>query len=77
MDMNKKNNFRIFFNGKSIPLFRSLSRREHSFLSIFLKSQIFIFPEIWRNGGEDEIRFNEFFTKILKIPPYIQLFILQ
>ena len=47
-------------NGKSIPLFESLSgrewngmgRREHSFLSILLKSQIFIPPEIGRNEME-------------------------
>ena len=29
-----------------------MSRREHSFLSIPLKSQIFIPPEIGRNGRE-------------------------
>jgi len=29
-----------------------MSRREHSFLSISLKSQIFIPPEIARNGRE-------------------------
>ena len=43
------------FNGgnrKPILLFESLSRREHSFLSIILKPQIFIFPEIGRNGRE-------------------------
>ena len=45
-------------NGKSIQLFGSLSRsdetgkREHSFLSIPLKSQIFIPLEIGRNGRE-------------------------
>ena len=50
-----------------------MGRREHSFLSIPLKSQIFISPEIRRN----EIRFNDFFIKNPKIPLYIQLFILK
>ena len=37
-----------------------MGRREHSFLSIFLKSQIFISPKLERIG-DNEIRFNEFF----------------
>ena len=53
-----------------------MSRREHSFLSILLKPQIFIPFEIGRNRG-NEIRFNKFFIKTLKIPLYIQLFILK
>jgi len=65
-----------------IPLFGSfnggneMSRREHSFLSILLKSQIFIPPKIGRNGGKG-IKFNNFFTKTPKIPLYIQFFILK
>jgi len=51
-------------------------RREHSFLSIPLKFQILISPEIGEMGG-NEIRFNEFFIKSLKIPLYIQPFILK
>ena len=50
--------------------------REHSFLSIHLKPQIFIplkLGEIRVNG----IRFNEFFIKIPKIPLYTQPFILK
>ena len=45
-----------------------MDKREHSFLYIPLKSQIFILPKF---GGieENEIRFNEFFTKISKITP--------
>ena len=37
-----------------------MGRREHSFLSILLKPQIFILPKL---GGirDNEIRFNEFF----------------
>ena len=51
-------------------------KREYSFLSKPSKSQIFVPPklgEIGRNG----FRFNEIFIKILKIPLYIQLFILK
>ena len=53
-----------------------MGMREHSFLSIPLKPQFFIPPKL---GGmrENEIRFNKFFTKIAKIPIYIQLFILK
>ena len=43
------------FNGRNeklIPMFESLSRREHSFLCLPLKPQIFIPPEIGRNGRE-------------------------
>ena len=53
-----------------------MSRREQSFLSIPLKPQIFIPPEIGGMGG-NKIKFNEFFTKTLKIPLYIQPFILK
>ena len=53
-----------------------MNRREHSFLSILLKPQIFIPPEI-RGIGGNEIRFNDFFTKTSQIPLYIQLFILK
>ena len=53
-----------------------MSRKEHSFLSIILKSQIFILPKIGRDKG-NEIRFNKFFTKTLKISIYIQPFILK
>ena len=53
-----------------------MGRREYSFLSIPLKPQIFILLKL---GGirENGIRFNDFFTKIPKIPLYIQLFILK
>ena len=37
-----------------------MGRRKHSFLYIFIKSQIFI-PSILVGIGGDEIRFNEFF----------------
>ena len=53
-----------------------MGRREHSFLSISLKPQIFIPLEIGGMGG-NKIRFNEFFTKTLKILLYIQQFILK
>ena len=56
MERNEKNNFRISF--PSLSFFGSLSGREwngwkeHSFLSTFLKSQIFIPPGIGRIGRE-------------------------
>ena len=53
-----------------------MGRREHSFLSIPLKSQIFIPPKLGGMGGNG-IRFNNFFTKTPKIPLYIQPFILK
>ena len=53
-----------------------MCRMEYSFLSIPLKPQIFIPPEIGGMGG-NKIKFNEFFTKTLKIPLYIQPFILK
>ena len=53
-----------------------MGRREHSFLSILLKPQIFIPPKLGGMGGNG-IRFNDFFTKTLKIPLYIQFFILK
>ena len=53
-----------------------MGRREHSFLSIPLKPQIFIPPKL-RGIGGNEIRFNDFFTKTPKIPLYIQIFILK
>ena len=52
-----------------------MDRREHSFLSISLKSQIFISK--LEGIGRNEIRFNEFFTKTLKILLYTQPFILK
>ena len=60
-------------NGKSIPLFgrvgrNGMDREKHLFLSIYLKSQIFILPKL-RRMGENKIRLNDFFTKIPKIPP--------
>ena len=53
-----------------------MGRREHSLFSIPLKSQIFILPKLGGMRG-NKIRFNDFFTKTLKIPLYIQLFILK
>ena len=53
-----------------------MGRKEHSFLSIPLKPQIFTplkLGEIWGN----EIRFNDFFIKTPKILLYIQPFILK
>ena len=39
-----------------------MNMKEYSFLSIFLKPQIFILLKIGRNeGGGDEIKFNDFF----------------
>ena len=73
---------KIILKYSSLPLFGSLNgenemgRREHSFLSIPLKPQIFISPNFGRNRRE-WIRFNEFFTKTPKIPLYIQPFILN
>ena len=53
-----------------------MSRKEHSFLSTLLKSQIFIPPEIEKIGG-NEIRFNKFFTQTPKILLYTQSLILK
>ena len=53
-----------------------MGRREHSFLSIILKPQIFILLKL-RGMEGNEIKFNDFFTKTPKIPLYIQLFILK
>ena len=47
-----------------------IDKREHLFLSIPLKSQIFITPKLGVIGG-NEIKFNDFFTKTLKILLYI------
>ena len=47
-----------------------IDKREHLFLSIPLKSQIFITPKLGGIGG-NEIKFNDFFTKTLKILLYI------
>ena len=44
-----------------------MSRKEHSFLSTLLKSQIFIPSEIEKIGG-NEIRFNNFLIKLSKYP---------
>ena len=59
-----------------------MGRREHSFFSIPLKPQIFITPEIRRNGRKWEgmkldLMIFFFFTKTPKIPQYIQPFILK
>ena len=59
-----------------------MGRKEYSFFSIPLKSQIFIPLEIGRNVGGagvwgNRIRLNEIFTKNSKIPLYIQHFILK
>ena len=53
-----------------------IGRREHSFFSIPLKSQIFILPKLGGIGG-NRIKFNEFFTITPKIPLYGQSFILK
>ena len=53
-----------------------MDRKEHSFLSILLKLQIFIPLKLEKIGG-NEIKFNDFFTKTPKIPLYIQPFILK
>ena len=60
-------------NRKSITLFgrvegNGMDKKKHFFLSIYLKSQIFILSKLRRMGG-NEIKFNDFFTKISKIPP--------
>ena len=47
-----------------------IDRKEHSFLSIPVKSQIFIPPKLG-GIGVNEIRFNDFFTKTPKLPLYI------
>ena len=73
---------RIILEYSSLPLFGSfnrrngMDRREHSFLSIPLKSQIFIPLKLEGMRG-NEIRFNDFFTETPKTPLYIQLFILK
>ena len=53
-----------------------MGRREHPFLCIPLKSQIFIPQKLGGMGGNG-FRFNDFFTKTPKIDLYIQLFILK
>ena len=53
-----------------------IGKREHSFLSIPLRSQIFIPSKLGGMEG-NKIRFNDFFTKTSKIPLYIQQFILK
>ena len=53
-----------------------MCRREHSFLSIPLKPQIFIPLKLGKMGG-NEIRFNEVVTKTPKILLYIQQFIFK
>ena len=73
---------RIFLKYSFLFLFGSFNRengmgkKEHSFFSIPLKSQILI-PLKLRGMRGNEIRFNDFFTKTPKIPLYIQLFILK
>ena len=44
-----------------------MDRKEYSFLSIPLKHKIFIPPKLGGLGG-NEIRFNDFFTKLPKYP---------
>ena len=44
-----------------------MGKREHSFLSILLKPQIFIPSKLGEIRG-NEIRFNEFLLKLSKIP---------
>ena len=53
-----------------------IGRREHLFLSILLKSQIFIPLEIGRREGM-KLDLMNFLTKTPKIPLYIQPFILK
>ena len=53
-----------------------MGRREHLFLSTPLKLQVSIPLKLGGMKG-NRIRFNEFFTKTLKIPLYIQPFILK
>ena len=53
-----------------------MGRREHSFLYIPLKPQLFIPPKLGGMRG-NKIRFNDYFTKTSKIPLYIQPFILK
>ena len=53
-----------------------IGKREHSFLSIPLKPQIFILLKLGEIKG-NEIRFNEFLLKLPKILLYIQSFILK
>ena len=71
---------RIILEYSFISLFWSfnegngMDRREHSFLSIPLKPQIFIPPppqKNWEGMDGNVIRFNEIFTKTPKIPLYI------
>ena len=49
-----------------------MGRREHSFLSIPLKPQIFIPPKLGGMRG-NRIRFNDFFF-LLKLPKYPYIF---
>ena len=53
-----------------------IGRREHLFLSILLKPQIFIPLEIGRREGM-KLDLMNFLTKTPKIPLYIQPFILK
>ena len=51
-----------------------MGKNEHSFLSILLKSQIFIPLKLGRLGG-NKIRFNELFTKKSQNSPlYLTLY---
>ena len=45
-----------------------MSRREHSFLSIPLKSQMLIHLEIWEEWEEMELYLINFVLKLLKYP---------
>ena len=53
-----------------------MDKKEHLFLSILLKSQIFIPSKLGEIRG-NEVRFNEFLLKLPKILLYIQSFILK
>ena len=50
-----------------------IGRSEHSFFSVLLKLKFLFPPKLWGMWGNG-IRFNEFFTKTLKIALYIQPF---
>ena len=54
-----------------------MGRREHSFLSTILKPQIFIPSENRKEWEGMKLNLMNFFTKTLKIPLYIQPFILK
>ena len=68
------------FNGenrKLILLFGSLSGREWNRYERTHIPLYYLIPLKLGGMGWNKIRFNEFFTKTLKIPLYIQLFVLK